>query len=163
MKRMKRYILLLIFLCSSSLAFAQTCGNDILESPEECDDGNLTAGDGCSATCAHEPATHDQLKTLMGNQALKDRVEVSIVIAVDKILRGEDVTNGFDQQNHGNRVVWARRIMNDPQGAPKEAARFFPIMIAANRDLSILQILAATDAGIQLSVEETVDFFADGN
>ena len=160
---MRYAALLAILLFTPALAFAQTCGNDILESPEECDDGNLEDGDGCSATCTHEPATHDQLKTLMGNQALKNKVEVSIVITVDKILRVEDTANGFNQQNHPNRVIWARRIMNDPAGAPKEAARFFPIMIAANRELSILQILAATDVGIQLSVEETVDFFADGN
>ena len=34
------------------------CGNGMLEGDalreEECDDGNLTPGDGCSATCAHE-------------------------------------------------------------------------------------------------------------
>ncbi|MBI5045475.1 MAG: DUF4215 domain-containing protein [Candidatus Niyogibacteria bacterium] len=35
---------------------AQTavCGNNILESPEECDDGNVVSGDGCSATCVRE-------------------------------------------------------------------------------------------------------------
>jgi cysteine-rich repeat protein len=30
---------------------ADTCGNGILESNEQCDDGNNTNGDGCSATC----------------------------------------------------------------------------------------------------------------
>jgi cysteine-rich repeat protein len=30
---------------------ADTCGNGILESAEECDDGNNADGDGCSATC----------------------------------------------------------------------------------------------------------------
>ena len=28
------------------------CGNGVLEQGEECDDGNLLNGDGCSATCA---------------------------------------------------------------------------------------------------------------
>ena len=32
-----------------------TCGNGVLESPEQCDDGNMTAGDGCSPTCTLEP------------------------------------------------------------------------------------------------------------
>ena len=32
----------------------QTCGNGVLESPETCDDGNTTDGDGCSATCTIE-------------------------------------------------------------------------------------------------------------
>ena len=30
------------------------CGNGTLETPEQCDDGNVTAGDGCSPTCTLE-------------------------------------------------------------------------------------------------------------
>lgn len=30
------------------------CGNGIAEAPEDCDDGNLVAGDGCSSTCNFE-------------------------------------------------------------------------------------------------------------
>jgi cysteine-rich repeat protein len=30
------------------------CGNNIVEGNEECDDGNTTAGDGCSSTCTNE-------------------------------------------------------------------------------------------------------------
>ncbi len=36
---------------------ADICGNGFVERAETCDDGNTTAGDGCSATCATEP-TH---------------------------------------------------------------------------------------------------------
>ncbi|MEY4544198.1 MAG: hypothetical protein RL685_393 [Pseudomonadota bacterium] len=32
------------------------CGNAQLEAPEQCDDGNTVASDGCSATCQPEPA-----------------------------------------------------------------------------------------------------------
>lgn len=32
-----------------------TCGNGVLEAPEECDDDNTDDGDGCSATCTLEP------------------------------------------------------------------------------------------------------------
>jgi len=32
------------------------CGNSVIEPPETCDDGNTTAGDGCSATCRSEGA-----------------------------------------------------------------------------------------------------------
>src|SRR3989475_2934755 len=31
-----------------------TCGNGVVEGTEECDDGNTTSGDGCSATCQLE-------------------------------------------------------------------------------------------------------------
>lgn len=32
----------------------QTCGNSVLENPEECDDSNLVNGDGCDANCIVE-------------------------------------------------------------------------------------------------------------
>lgn len=35
---------------------APVCGNGAREVGEQCDDGNTAAGDGCSATCALEPA-----------------------------------------------------------------------------------------------------------
>ena len=31
------------------------CGNELLEAPEQCDDGNLDAGDGCDKFCVIEP------------------------------------------------------------------------------------------------------------
>jgi len=34
-----------------------TCGNGVAEGTEECDDGNTTSGDGCSATCQLEDAS----------------------------------------------------------------------------------------------------------
>jgi cysteine-rich repeat protein len=34
---------------------ASTCGNSVVQSLEQCDDGNLAGGDGCSNTCAREP------------------------------------------------------------------------------------------------------------
>ena len=38
-------------------AAAPTCGNNMVEAGETCDDGNTTDGDGCSATCQSEDAT----------------------------------------------------------------------------------------------------------
>jgi fibro-slime domain-containing protein len=40
--------------CSDSAATA-LCGDSVIESPEQCDDGNTTAGDGCSGVCTIEP------------------------------------------------------------------------------------------------------------
>ena len=37
----------------------QVCGNNFLEPPEECDDGNLTNGDGCSDSCLLEQICGD--------------------------------------------------------------------------------------------------------
>ncbi len=37
------------------------CGNDIVETGEECDDGNITGGDGCSPTCQYEATCGNDL------------------------------------------------------------------------------------------------------
>ena len=107
-------------------------------------------------------ATYEELKTALGNQALKDKVEVAILVTVDKIIDGTDTGGGFDGTNHANRLIWARRIMSDPEGSAKEAARFFPLIIAAKRAASLAAILGASDAAVQTNVEETVDLFSDG-
>ncbi len=43
------------------------CGNAVIEAGEECDDGNLISGDGCSSTC--------QLESVCGNGALEEGEE----------------------------------------------------------------------------------------
>lgn len=35
------------------------CGNGIMEGEEQCDDGNLIAGDGCSISCENEPCSSE--------------------------------------------------------------------------------------------------------
>lgn len=107
-------------------------------------------------------ATYAELLTALGAQEVKDKVTVAILIIVDKVNAGDDTGGGFDAANHDNRVVWARRISSDPEGAPKEAGRFFPLIIAANRAASLPDILAASDAAVQANTEQTVDLFADG-
>jgi cysteine-rich repeat protein len=42
---------------SPSVPFPAVCGNGQTESGEQCDDGNLASGDGCSSTCQAETAT----------------------------------------------------------------------------------------------------------
>src|SRR5437773_10813014 len=39
---------------ASCLTPAGDCGNSVVEAGEQCDDGNLVAGDGCSASCRLE-------------------------------------------------------------------------------------------------------------
>ncbi|MEN9581581.1 MAG: hypothetical protein RJA70_4590, partial [Pseudomonadota bacterium] len=41
--------------CDDSGPTPVRCGNDIVEDEEECDDGNLSQGDGCSSACEIEP------------------------------------------------------------------------------------------------------------
>ncbi len=42
--------------CAGDPPVIAVCGNGAAEVPEQCDDGNLVGGDGCSATCTLEPA-----------------------------------------------------------------------------------------------------------
>jgi cysteine-rich repeat protein len=44
----------LTLLLSSGSAFALICGDSILDPGEQCDDGNLVAGDCCSPLCQFE-------------------------------------------------------------------------------------------------------------
>ena len=44
------------YICSVNM---ESCGNGIVENTETCDDGNTTAGDGCSASCEIEPPCTD--------------------------------------------------------------------------------------------------------
>ncbi|WP_437722520.1 TIR domain-containing protein [Sorangium sp. So ce861] len=49
-------IIYFIFHTNTSINFRnKSCGNGALEHPEQCDDGNITEGDGCSQRCSAEP------------------------------------------------------------------------------------------------------------
>lgn len=52
---------ILIFLpaIQAGTAHKTVCGNGILEAGEQCDDGNLLDGDGCSSSCQLEPDVSD--------------------------------------------------------------------------------------------------------
>lgn len=71
------------------------CGNGVLEGAEQCDDGNVLAGDGCSATCTLEPPANEDCSgalmagcgTTMGNNAgsvAPDMVEASCQASSNK-------------------------------------------------------------------------------
>ncbi len=40
--------------CPGGGGNTQLCGDGVVDSPEECDDGNTVSGDGCSSTCEVE-------------------------------------------------------------------------------------------------------------
>lgn len=109
-----------------------------------------------------QTSSYDDLKIALGSQALKDKVQIAILIVVDKIIQDEDIGPAFDPANHENRLIWARSVMSDPGNSASEAARFFPILIASNRDKPVSGILNASDEIIQEKVEEIVDLFAYG-
>jgi len=52
-KKMKWYLLFYLFLICAAPSVAQTCGNNIVEEGEECDDGNIIDNDGCTNACTN--------------------------------------------------------------------------------------------------------------
>jgi cysteine-rich repeat protein len=56
---MKTCLCAILFLaaCTSSSNNGPVCGDGVVDTGEQCDDGNTTAGDGCSATCDNEYKT----------------------------------------------------------------------------------------------------------
>ncbi|MBS2015973.1 MAG: DUF4215 domain-containing protein [Deltaproteobacteria bacterium] len=69
------------------------CGNGKIDSGEECDDGNTTAGDGCSPTCAIErdPATYTCPGKLLRLEAAAPGVRTLKVRGTTSPLPGESV------------------------------------------------------------------------
>ena len=48
------FLMVITLLIPSAEGFPGTCGNEVLDKFEQCDDGNLTNGDGCSGLCQIE-------------------------------------------------------------------------------------------------------------
>ncbi len=77
-------------------AGAPVCGNGLVESGEQCDDGNTVNGDGCSSTCQKEGASEVICQTLPAGPCVVTagdggRLITGTVLAPDKIYRGGEV------------------------------------------------------------------------
>ena len=44
--------------CTQPVNSGPTCGNGVIEAPEQCDDGGIASGNGCSSVCKVEPGYH---------------------------------------------------------------------------------------------------------
>lgn len=67
---------------------SQTCGNTIIESPEECDDGNRANGDGCSSICKKE-----QKKFIRSDANGDGSVDISDAVFALLYMFGSNVTS----------------------------------------------------------------------
>jgi cysteine-rich repeat protein len=61
----------------------QTCGNDVFEGGEECDDGNTVSGDGCESDCSLLPALIGGTKLLLREDAVAGE-RTLVVVSRDK-------------------------------------------------------------------------------
>ncbi len=86
---------------------APVCGNDIIETGEECDDGNTIDGDGCSAICEDEPLCGDG--TLDTGEECDDGNTIdgdgcSAICEDEPAECGNDIIEGDEQCDDGNLI-----------------------------------------------------------
>ena len=93
---------------SNELLFAvPVCGDAVLDAGEQCDDGNRTAGDGCSATCQVEAACGDAVLDAGeqcddGNKTAGDGCSATCQI---EAACGNAVLDAGEQCDDGNKNV----------------------------------------------------------
>lgn len=97
-------------------------------------------------------ATYTEIRSLMSDSVLRNKVEVACIIAADTIRK-----EAAGVTNHVERLRWANQTWNDSRNAAK---RMLPAVLAANKDVSIETILAAADLAIQNNIDAAVDVFA---
>lgn len=99
-------------------------------------------------------ATYTELRGLVNDPTLKDKISVALLIAAEAI-RTEDTGTA----NHANRVKWAKKVLQDPDGNSDDMLR---ALLAQNAELSVAQIQGVTDTNLQTAVNNAVNLFADG-
>jgi hypothetical protein len=100
-------------------------------------------------------ATYLELRNLYAHGDLVNRVEVACIVAAEKIRVESDAT-----ANHANRALWAKETFGDTRGV---ASKMLMAVLAANRTLTVAQLVGATDDAIQTAVDNAVNIFATGS
>ena len=99
-------------------------------------------------------ATYNEIYRLHNESELINKVTVACIVAAETIMGEVDTT-----PNHENRLTWAASVFGNPKN---EAERMYWAILAANVDLTVIQITGATDSAIQTQVNAHVDLFATG-
>ncbi len=99
-------------------------------------------------------ATYSEIFDLRRNQILLDKVTVAIIVAAETVY-----AEAGGVTNHTNRLIWAREASIKPR---RMAEVFMSSVLAANKDKTRANIIAATDIAIQTDVDAVIDDFADG-
>lgn len=99
-------------------------------------------------------ATLSELWTLLEDPSLKEKVSAACLIAAEAI-RVEDAGTA----NHANRLLWARKVLEDPVKAGDDMLK---AVLAANASAPLASITGASDSTIQTAVNAAVNIFATG-
>ena len=107
-------------------------------------------------------ATLIELRNLMNDSDLRNKVTTAVIISADMVMRGNDGAAPFLQKpgppsDHDIRVAWAKVAFANPEG---ESIKFLMSVLASNSNLAVGAITGATDAAIQANVDQAVDLMA---
>jgi len=89
-------------------------------------------------------ASYTELRSLFSDDELKNRVDIAIIVAANNLLSGTPTVP--EQQ-------WAAHAFTSPRA---ESEKALMVAIASNKDLSVAQIQAVADAGLQVAVDAAV-------
>lgn len=89
-------------------------------------------------------ATYTEIRHLFSDSALRNRVDVAVVIAANDLLSGTPTS--ADR-------AWAAAVFNRPR---LESQKAFMAVLASNKNASVVAIQGATDAAIQTNVDAVV-------
>ena len=104
-------------------------------------------------------ATLIELRNLMNDSDLRNKVTISVIISADTVMRLADTGAPFSQTAgaHDKRVIWAKIAFENPTG---EGKKFLMSVLASNKEATLAAITGATDALIQSNVDKAVDLMA---
>lgn len=100
-------------------------------------------------------ATYLELLALSSNVDLLKRAQIAVFVAADQVRL--DSANSPAPTNQAERLRWAAKALNAPQG---EAQRALFCILAQNRALTVAQISGASDAALQTAVQDAIDLLA---
>lgn len=89
-------------------------------------------------------ATYQELFALQVNDVLREKVAVAAVIAAQAKLAGTPTAS---------EAAWAVKVIENPT---EEAKKVLRLVLAANESLDVGVISAASDAAVQLAVDNVV-------
>ena len=98
-------------------------------------------------------ATFLELRGLFNDVALRNRVEVAVIIAANNIAQNSTAESD-------ERLTWAKNALNAPG---READKALLVALAVNSTAAVAQIQGASDAALQTNVDSAVDVLAIGS
>lgn len=94
-------------------------------------------------------ATLAEQRQAAEDSTLRIKVQQAVIVSAQKVI---DEASGV--VNHANRILWAKRVIPPPD---IEVTKMLMYIIAKNNALTLVQILAVTDAQVQTAVDGAVD------